>query len=128
MPRIPNNLREGAIGILDADMWTEHVARHGGCSSRAIQRVTTRGQDRYIMNRHLRNRFQTATANTPGLHNNRCSVRSVYTLVGYGDAGIPFFFLMNQDFLYNVVMAGCACTMGILSWSGQPLPMVIVHY
>ena len=53
---------------------------------------------------------------------------------------------MNQDFLYNVVMAGCACTVGemnamltvvflneivsgigVLSWSGQPLPMVIVH-
>ena len=34
------------------------------------------------------------------------------TLVGYVDAGIPFFFRMNQDFLYNVVMAGCACTVG----------------
>ena len=42
-------------------------------------RVTTRGQDRYIMNTHLRNRFQTATAtaaNTPGLHNNRISVQT----------------------------------------------------
>ena len=56
-------------------------------------------------------------------------------------------FRMNQDFLYNVVMAGCACTVGemsamltvvflneivsgewVLSWSGQPLPMVIVHH
>ena len=36
----------------------------------------------------------------------------MYTLVGYGDAGIPFFFSMNQDFLYNVGMAGCACTVG----------------
>ena len=36
----------------------------------------------------------------------------VYTLVGYDDAGIPFFFRMNQDFLYNVVMVGCACTVG----------------
>ena len=51
---------------------------------------------------------------------------------------------MNQDFIYNMVMAGCACTVGemnavvflneivlgvgILSWSGQPLPMVIVHH
>ena len=34
------------------------------------------------------------------------------TLVGYVDAGIPFFFRMNQDFLYNVVMAGCVCTLG----------------
>ena len=57
------------------------------------------------------------------------------------------FFRMNQDFLYSVVMAVCACTigemnamltvvflyeivsgMGVLSWSGQPLPMVIVHH
>ena len=36
----------------------------------------------------------------------------VYTVVGYGDAGIPFFPRMNQDFLYNMVMAGCACTVG----------------
>ena len=101
MPRIPNNLRERAINILDAGMSTEHVARHVGCSSRAIRnlrirfrttgstnhlprrgrpRVTTRGQDRYIMNMHLRNRFQTATAtaaNTPGLHNNRISTQTV---------------------------------------------------
>ena len=44
------------------------------------QRVTTRGQDRCIMNMHLRNRFQTATAtdaNTPGLHNNRISAPTV---------------------------------------------------
>ena len=37
----------------------------------------------------------------------------VYTLVGYGDAGIPFIiFRMNEDFLYNVVMAECTCTVG----------------
>ena len=74
MPRIPNNLRERAIGMLDAGMSTEHVARHVGCSSRAIRnlrirfrttgstnnlprrgrpRVITRGQDRDIMNTHL---------------------------------------------------------------------------
>ena len=74
MPRIPNNLRERAIGMLDAGMSTEHVARHVGCSSRAIRNLcirfrTTgstndlprrrrpRGQNRYIMNTHLRNRF-----------------------------------------------------------------------
>ena len=83
MPRIPNNLRERAIGMLVVDMSTEHVARHNGCSSRAIRnlrigfrttvstndlpcrgrpRVTTRGQDRYIMNMYLRSRLQTATA------------------------------------------------------------------
>ena len=71
----------------------------------------------------------------------------MYTLVGYSDSGIPFFFRMNEDFLYNVVMAGCACTIGemnamltvvflnnivsgvgVLSWSWQPLSMVIVHH
>ena len=146
-------------------MSTEYVARHVGCSSRAIRNlrvrfrttgstndlphrgrlcVTTHGQDRYIMNTHLRNLFQTATAtavNIPSLHNNRISAQivrnrlrenglharrpyvgcvivkidligHVHTLVGYGDPGIPFFFRMNQDFLYNVVMAGCACTVG----------------
>ena len=36
----------------------------------------------------------------------------VYTLVGYSDAGILFFCRMNQDFLYNVVMARCTCTIG----------------
>ena len=95
MPRIPNNLREQVIGMLDAGMSTEYVAKHVGCSSRAIRNlrirfrttgstndlphhghlhVTIRSQDRYIMNTHLHNRFQTATAtaaNTPGLHNNR---------------------------------------------------------
>ena len=168
MPSIPNNLHERVIGMLDAGMSTELVARHVGCSSRAIRnlcirlrtigstndlprrgrpRVTTRGQDSYIMNTHLRNQFQTATApaaNTPGYHNNRISAQTVrnrlrenglyarrhyvgciltqrhrkivpighlYTLVGYGDAGIPgFFSRMNQDFLDNVVMAGCPCT------------------
>ena len=43
-------------------------------------RVTTCGQDSYIMNTHLRNRFQTATAtaaNTPELHNNRISAQTV---------------------------------------------------
>ena len=34
----------------------------------------------------------------------------MHTFDGYGDAGIPFFPRMNQDFLYNMVMAGCACT------------------
>ena len=94
MPRIPNSLRERAIGMIDA--------RHVGCSSRAIRhirikfrttgstnnmprrgrpRVSTCGPNLYIMNTHLRNRFQTATAtaaNTPGLHNNQIYGRTVY--------------------------------------------------
>ena len=101
MPRIPNNLLERAIGMFDVGMSTEHVARHVWCSSRAIRnlrirfrtigstnelqrrgppRVTTRGQDRYITNTHLRSRFQTANAtaaNTSGLHNNRICAQTV---------------------------------------------------
>ena len=71
MPRIPQNLRERAIGMLNADMVMNVVAMNIGCSSHAIRdirlhfqakartkdrprsgrpRVTTRGQDRYIRN------------------------------------------------------------------------------
>ena len=84
--------------MLDAGMSTEHIARNVGCglairnlriifqttrSSKDLPRrgcphVTTRGQDHCIMNTHLRNLFQTATAaNTPGLHNNRISAQTV---------------------------------------------------
>ena len=54
-PRIPNNLRERAIGMVDAGMSTEHIARHVGCSSRAkeIQQEapTTRHVDIRVMQR-----------------------------------------------------------------------------
>ena len=73
MPRIPNNLRERVIGMLDACMST-------------LQGMLGVLDERYEI--------------------------FAYTLVGYGDAGILFFFRMNQDVLYNVVMAGCACTVG----------------
>ena len=79
MPRIPNNLRERAIGMLDAGMSTEYVVRHVGCSSLVIRNlrerfrttgstndlprrgrpcVTSLRQDRYIMNTLLYNLFQ----------------------------------------------------------------------
>ena len=85
MPRIPNNLRERAIGMLDAGMSTEYVTFRTTGSTNDLPRrgrlcVTTHGQDRYIMNTHLRNLFQTATAtavNTPSLHNNRISAQIV---------------------------------------------------
>ena len=140
MPRIPNNLRERAMAMLDAGMSTEYVARHVGCSSRAIPNirvifrttgstndsprrgrpcVTTLSQDSYIMNTHLRNLFQTATATVYGItvsmHGvltsdaryrnvivNIVLIRHVYTLVGYGDAGIPFFFrIIDKIILFN---------------------------
>ena len=83
MPRIPQNLRKRAIDMLNTSMTMNAVAMNIGCSTRAIrhqrfqatwrtedrprsgrQQVTTRGQDRYIRNTHLRNRFQSAAANT----------------------------------------------------------------
>ena len=195
MPRIPNNLCERAIGMLDAGMSTEHVVRHVGCSSRAIRnfcirlrttgstndlprrgrpRFTTRGPDHYIMNTHLRNRFQTATAtaaNTPGLHNNRISAQTVCNR--WRENGIharrPYVGCVltqrhRQNRLkwtrvhtrwigrrWNTVVFfpdesnfslqrgdGRVCVYHrrndryagfcVLSWSGQPLPMVIVHH
>ena len=74
MPRISQNLRQRAIGMLNACMTMNAVAMNIGCSTRAIRhvkqrfqatghtedrprngcpRVTTRGQDRYIRNIHL---------------------------------------------------------------------------
>ena len=44
MPRIPQNLSEHAIGMLDAGMTMNAVAMNIGCSTRAV--------------RHLRQRFQ----------------------------------------------------------------------
>ena len=80
MPRIPQNLRERAIGMLNAGMAMNAVVMNIGCSTRAIRHlrqrfqatehtkdrphsgrpcVTTHGQDHYIRNTYLRNRFQT---------------------------------------------------------------------
>ena len=78
MPRIPQNLRERAIGILNAGITMNAFAMNIGffysCYStpQAIfqttgrtedpprserPHVTTRGQDRHIRNTHLRNRY-----------------------------------------------------------------------
>ena len=150
---------------------------------RGRPRVTTRSQDRYIMNTHLRNRFQTATAtaaNTPRLHNNRISAQTVRNRLRENGlhaqhpyVGCVFTQRHCQNRLHwarvhtrwirrrwNTVLvsdesrfslprcdgrvrvyrrrtehyADC-CVFerdrfggGFLSWSGQPLPMVIVHH
>ena len=82
MPRILQNLHKCAIGMLNADM--NAVAMNIGYSTCAIRHlrqpfhatghtkdrpyighllcVRMRGQDHYILNTHLWNRFQTATA------------------------------------------------------------------
>ena len=101
MPRIPQNLRERAIDMLNAGMTMNAVAMVIGCCTFVIRhlrqrfqatkrtedrphsarpRVTTHAQNRYIRNTHLHNRFQTATAtaaNTHGTHNNRISAQTV---------------------------------------------------
>ena len=98
---IPKNFGERAIGMLNAGMTMNAVALNIRCSIRVIRhlrqrfqatgrkedrprsgrpRFTTRGQDRYIRNSHLRNRFQTATAtvaDTHGSHNKRISAETV---------------------------------------------------
>ena len=111
MPRILQNLRERAIGMLNVGMTMKAVAMNNGCSTRAIRHlrqrfqatgrtedrprrgrrcVTTRGQDHYIRNTYLRNRFQTATAtatNTHGTHNNRISAQTVRDRLRGGGLG-----------------------------------------
>ena len=78
--RIPQNLREHAIDILNDGMTMNAVSMNIGCFTRANlhlrqrfqatgrtedrpyggrPRVTTLGEDCYIRNTHLRNRFQT---------------------------------------------------------------------
>ena len=42
MPIIPNNLLERAIGMFDAGMSTEHVARHVGYSSQELRNICIR--------------------------------------------------------------------------------------
>ena len=101
MPRIPENLRERALGMLEAGCTTAEVAARVGASVQSIRslqrrfaqtgstrdlprsgrpRDTSRAQDRYILNQHLRDRFRTATATSavvPGTHNNRISAQTV---------------------------------------------------
>ena len=101
MNKIPQRLRELAIGMFNAGMTMNTVAMNIGFSTRAIRHlrqcfqktgrtedrprngrpcVTTRGQNRYYRNTHQRNRFQTATAtaaNTHDMNNNRISAPTV---------------------------------------------------
>lgn len=105
MPRLQRHMRERAIGMLQAGMSTEVIAGKVGCSSRAIRylrsrfhqtgctddrkrsgrpRVTTVRQDRYIINTHLRNRFQTATstaASITGSHEKKICAQTVRSLL-----------------------------------------------
>lgn len=99
MPRLSQDDRNRAVGMLQAGMLQTDVARHFGCHRNTISalwrrhqqlnnvgdrprsgrpRITTHRQDRHIRLTHLRNRFQTSefTARTiPGLR--RISGRTV---------------------------------------------------
>ena len=101
MNRIPQNLRECAVGMFNASMTTNAFAINIGCFTHAILQLrhcfqATRpmedrprsgclhimmsGQDHYIQNIHLPNLIQTATAtaaNTPGTYDNRISAKTV---------------------------------------------------
>ena len=79
MPRLNNDERNQAIGMLNAGMSATVVSRHFGCTIKTIKRlrrrfrvtgnftdyprsgrprVTTAADDRYIVLQHLRNRLQ----------------------------------------------------------------------
>lgn len=101
MPRLTHEQRLRAIGMLEAGESHRAIARRVGCSHRAISqlatryqetgtvsdrqrrgrpRVTTPNQDRWILLRHLRDRFRPATqtaAETVGQNDNPISADTV---------------------------------------------------
>ena len=101
MPRLSNNDRNQALGMLRAGISTREVARLFNCHQSTVvrlrqrfqttnnvsdrpwpgqPRVTTDQQDRHIQLQHLRNRFKTAASTareTPGRHNPRISSATV---------------------------------------------------
>ena len=101
MPRLSNNDRKQALGMLRAGISTREVARLFNCHQSTVvrlrqrfqtmnnvsdrsrpgqPRVTTDQQDHHIRLQHLRNRFKTAASTareTPGRHNPRISSATV---------------------------------------------------
>lgn len=101
MPRLSENGRHRALGLLEGGLSIRQVARRMGCSPPTImnlrrrfnetqsvrdrarpgrERVTTEAEDRYIVMQHLRDRFQTAAqtaAETPGRRQPRISTSTV---------------------------------------------------
>ena len=82
MPRLNNDERNQAIGMLNAGMSATVVLQHFGCTRKTIERlrrpftgnvadrprsgrsrVTTTADDQYIVLQHLRNRRLTSAAN-----------------------------------------------------------------
>ena len=91
MPKLNNDERNQAIGMLNAGISATVVSRHSGCTCKTIERlrrrfrvtgnvadrprsgrsrVTTAADDRYIVLQHLRNRRLTeaATGRQYGIH------------------------------------------------------------
>ena len=98
MPRIPQNLRKHAIGMLNPGMRMNVVDMNIVSSTHAIRHlrqlfhatghtedrprsghlhVTIPGQDCYILNTQLCNRFQTATATAANTHGTHISAQTV---------------------------------------------------
>ena len=98
MPRLSKIERERAFGMLQVGESTNAVARHFQCSVRTIQRlrqrvnetgqtsdrprsgrprVTTRGDDQYLRNIHLRDRFLTVTSSSENALAHRVSRHTV---------------------------------------------------
>ena len=101
MPRLSNNDRNQALGMLRAGISTREVARLFNCHQSTVvrlrqrfqttnnvsdrprpgqPRVTTDQQDRHIRLQHLHNRFKTAASTareTQGRHNPRISSAAV---------------------------------------------------
>ena len=88
--RLPNNLRERAIGMLVlasrrtrckacwVSLSSDTKSSHKISNDRKHQRLATSWTSAcYIMNMHLRNRFQTATATAANTPNNRISTQTV---------------------------------------------------
>ena len=98
MPRLSPELRERAIGMLQANMNITEIARTLGCKRLKIHRLRTRFQmtgstrdrprtgrqkvtapadDRFIRFRHLRDRFLPATSSTNVVQGRRISARTI---------------------------------------------------
>ena len=101
MPRVPANLCERALGMLQGGMRTADLARAVNCNVRTVRRlrqcyretgrtadrprsgrpcVTTPAQDQYIRTLDLRDRYRMATTTarvTPGMQNSSISAQTV---------------------------------------------------
>ena len=119
MPRLDQNQRHRAIGMVEAGRSHADVAAYFGVSRLTVTRLvgryrttgsvndtprsgrpreTTRRQDRYILTSHLRDRFLSAPATaavTPGRTNDRISAQTVRRRLA--EAGINISVTLHID-------------------------------